>query len=65
MIIGSENLLEPLKECSIVLARYGVPGKVSGVLAVVGPTRMAYGRSVSTVSYVAQVLSDLVTEYYS
>jgi heat-inducible transcriptional repressor len=32
---------------------------------VLGPTRMAYGRSISTVRYMAQLLSDLLETVYS
>lgn len=60
VLIGGEQNLEELRECSVVLARYGVPGLVSGTLGVLGPIRMSYGRTISTVRFVAGVLSDLL-----
>ena len=36
----------------------------SGVLGVVGPTRMHYGRAVSTVRYVSTILTDLLERLY-
>lgn len=60
VLIGGEENLEELRECSVVLARYGVPGLVSGTLGVLGPIRMSYGRTISTVRFVAGVLSDLL-----
>jgi len=65
VLIGGEGTWEELRECSMVLARYGAPGVVSGTLGVLGPIRMAYGRTISTVRFVAGLLSDLVVELHS
>ncbi len=61
VLIGGEGTWEDLRDCSMVLARYGAPG-LTGALGVLGPTRMAYGRTVSTVRFVSGLLSDLVIE---
>jgi heat-inducible transcriptional repressor len=65
VVIGAEGSWEELKDFSMVLARYGVPGYATGALGVLGPTRMAYGRTISAVRYVAGLLSDLVIETYT
>ena len=62
VLIGGEGTWQELRDCSVVLARYGAPGLVTGALAVLGPTRMAYGRTVSAVRFVSGLLSDLVIE---
>jgi len=62
VLIGGEGTWEDLRDCSMVLARYGAPGLVTGALGVLGPTRMAYGHTVSTVRFVSGLLSDLVIE---
>jgi heat-inducible transcriptional repressor len=62
VLIGGEGEWEELKQCSIVLARYGAPGMATGTLGILGPMRMPYSRTIPTVRYVADVLSDLVTE---
>jgi len=62
VLIGGEGTWEDLRDCSIVLGRYGAPGLVTGALGVLGPTRMAYGRTVSTVRFVSGLLSDLVID---
>ncbi len=62
VLIGGEGTWEELRDCSVVLARYGAPGLVTGALGVLGPTRMAYGRTVSTVRFVSGLLSDLVID---
>ncbi|MFL7839965.1 MAG: heat-inducible transcriptional repressor HrcA [Candidatus Promineifilaceae bacterium] len=65
VMIGGEGRWEELKDCTIILARYGVADDLSGTVAVIGPTRMAYGRNVAAVRYVADLMSGLVYEYYA
>ncbi len=62
VLIGGEGGSEDLSECSMVLARYGVPGLATGTLGVLGPMRMSYSRTIPTVRFVAGLLSDLVQE---
>lgn len=62
VVIGGEGAWEELKDCSMVLARYGAPGLATGALGILGPTRMAYGRSISAVRYVAGLMSNLMIE---
>ena len=64
VVIGGEGDWEELKNCSIVLSRYGASGYATGVLGVLGPTRMAYGRTISAVRYVAGLMSELVVETF-
>jgi heat-inducible transcriptional repressor len=65
VVIGGEGAWEELRDCSVVLARYGETGYATGALGVLGPTRMAYGRSISAVRYVAGLMSDLVIEAFA
>jgi heat-inducible transcriptional repressor len=62
VLIGGESAWEELRQCSMVLARYGVPGLATGTLGVLGPMRMSYTRTIPTVRYMAGLLSDLVNE---
>lgn len=54
--IGSENPLDELRDCSIVLAPYEVEGQAAGVVGVLGPTRMDYRHALAAVSAVSQQL---------
>ncbi len=65
VLIGGENTWEELSDCSVVLARYGAPGYATGAIGVLGPIRMAYGRTISTVRFVAGLLSDLVVDLHT
>jgi len=49
-----------LQDLSLVFSGYGIPGRVSGTIGVIGPTRMDYRRAISAVSYMSGILSDLV-----
>jgi heat-inducible transcriptional repressor len=65
VLIGGEGTWEDLSECSVVISRYGVPGVATGALGVLGPTRMPYAHTISTVRFIAGMLSDLVSETLS
>ena len=62
VLIGGEGGWEELRQCSMVIARYGVPGLATGTLGVLGPMRMSYAKTIPTVRYVAGLLSDLVND---
>jgi len=62
VLIGGESGWEALRQCTVVLARYGVPGMATGTLGVLGPMRMSYTRTIPTVRFVAGLLSDLVND---
>lgn len=65
VIIGGEGTWEELRQCSMVLARYGMPGVITGTLGVLGPMRMSYNRTIPTVRYIASLLSDLVNDTFA
>lgn len=65
VLIGGEGELDELRQCSMVIARYGVPGMATGTLGVLGPMRMSYARTIPTVRYVAGLLSGLVNDTIS
>ena len=65
VLIGGEGGWEELRQCSMVIARYGVPGVATGTLGVLGPMRMSYSRTIPTVRYVAGLLSDMVNDTIS
>lgn len=64
IIIGGEGKWHELSEVSIVLARYGVEDDISGALGVLGPLRMSYGRAVSVVRYMSQLMSNFISDLY-
>jgi heat-inducible transcriptional repressor len=65
VLIGGAGGWQELRQCSMVIARYGAPGLATGTLGVLGPMRMSYARTIPTVRYVAGLLSNLVNDSIS
>lgn len=64
VLIGDENRDEMIRDCSLVVSSYGIPGEISGVLGVLGPMRMRYDYTIATVRYMSTLMSGLVAELY-
>ncbi len=62
--IGTENPSD-LKECSIVSAPYRLGSHAFGSLAVIGPRRMPYRLTMSTVYYVSHMLSEALERLHA
>lgn len=54
--IGAENELGSFRELSLVTASYGNVDRHHGAIGVIGPTRMAYSRVISSLDYVRKLL---------
>lgn len=63
VVIGGDGRWEELKECTLILSRYGVEEQFMGTVAVIGPTRMPYGRNVAAVRYVADLMTGFLYDY--
>ena len=64
VVIGGEGQYTDLSDFSLVLSRYGINNHITGGLGVLGPIRMPYGRTVSAVRFVSQLLSNLIYDLY-
>ncbi|HJP40436.1 MAG TPA: heat-inducible transcriptional repressor HrcA [Dehalococcoidia bacterium] len=64
IVIGDESDQSPYRNMSFVLTRYGSKDGPSGVLGILGPTRLPYGDAVSHVRYVRDLLSELLRQFY-
>lgn len=54
--IGSENKFSGIQNCSMVQATYRLNGQIVGTFAVLGPTRMKYGKVISVMDYLQKHL---------
>ena len=61
VVIGSENPHREMRDWSLVAARYG-DDEATGTVAVVGPTRMHYERTIPRVRFVAALMGNLLHE---
>ncbi|MDD2480529.1 MAG: heat-inducible transcriptional repressor HrcA [Lutispora sp.] len=62
VIIGKENKVHQLKNCSLITATYSFNGKIIGSVGVVGPTRMKYSKVISVVDCLTQNLNDILSK---
>lgn len=59
IFIGAELECEGIDGCSLVVSRYATKEGHSGRIAVLGPTRMDYGRAVSALEYMGDLIQEL------
>lgn len=57
--IGSENKFSGIQDCSMVQATYRLNGQIVGTMAVLGPTRMEYGKVISVMDYLHKYLQTM------
>jgi heat-inducible transcriptional repressor len=62
VVIAGDGRYAELQAISLVLSRYGARDRATGVLGVIGPMRMPYGRTIGAVRYVATLMSEVVEE---
>lgn len=65
VFIGAENEVDEMREVSLIVAPYGRPGRATGLIGVLGPTRMPYPHAISTVRYVSGLMNELVDHFYA
>jgi heat-inducible transcriptional repressor len=58
VVIGHEHDGDLLWPLSVVLTHYGTPGKAQGVVGAIGPTRMEYLGTISSVRLLSSVMSE-------
>jgi heat-inducible transcriptional repressor len=61
ILIGRENSEKQMQDCTLIVAPLCYRQRAVGALGVVGPTRMEYDRTISTVDYTAQLCSRLLS----
>lgn len=66
VIIGSENSVSSLQNCTLITAPYRIgENQAIGTLSVLGPTRLEYSRIISVVGYVSKMLERLMHDDHS
>lgn len=62
--IGQENKYNDIKDCSIISATYHFDGKPVATLAVLGPTRMEYGKIISLLNFMNNNLANIFHRFH-
>jgi heat-inducible transcriptional repressor len=60
--IGAEHGVQPLADCSIVIAPYEVEGEPAGTVGILGPTRMHYDHALAAVAVVSKRLGQALSD---
>lgn len=61
--IGRENKYSGIQDCSIITASYHLGGELLGTIAVLGPTRMEYGKAMTLLEYMNGHLADVIKKF--
>ena len=61
--IGRENEYSGIEDCSIIRATYHLDGECLGTIAVLGPTRMEYGKAMALLGYLNRHSAALVQPF--
>ncbi|MGH7641358.1 MAG: heat-inducible transcriptional repressor HrcA [Candidatus Dormibacteria bacterium] len=61
VLIGHENGLEELHDCSLVLTSYRAGDQLYGTIGVVGPTRIRYGQVAARLQLVSRATGDALS----
>lgn len=59
--IGRENRYKAFGECSLVTATYKIKRGATGVLGIIGPTRMRYLKIIPMIEYISRKLSMILS----
>lgn len=62
VLIGQESRRPELQDSSVIVSRYEVGGRDAGAIAIIGPTRMDYGKIISNMEYLSDSVGRMLTE---
>lgn len=62
--IGEENKSERMKDCSLITASYHMSGELLGTVAVLGPRRMNYDKTMALLSYMNENLANVIKKFW-
>jgi heat-inducible transcriptional repressor len=60
VFLGAESQASALGDSSVIAVPYGPDSAPVGAIAVIGPTRMNYGKVMSIVDFTADIVSELM-----
>jgi transcriptional regulator of heat shock response len=60
--IGRENVVQELRECTVITSTYKYRDEISGNIGLIGPMRMRYDEIVPIVENIADMTTELLTE---
>ena len=61
--IGQENKFSGIQDCSVIQASFRLDGQTVGTLAVLGPTRMEYARTMAAIEFMQKHMEQILKKY--
>ena len=61
--IGKENKYSGIQDCSVIQASFRLDGQTVGTLAVLGPTRMEYARTMAAIEFMQKHMEQILKKY--
>lgn len=61
--IGQENKHSEIQDCSVIQASFRIDGQTVGTLAVLGPTRMEYARTMAAIEFMQKHMEQILKKY--
>ncbi len=61
--IGAENKFSGIQDCSVIQASFRLDGQMVGTLAVLGPTRMEYARTMAVIEFMQKHMENILKKY--
>ena len=61
--IGRENKHSEIQDCSVIQASFRIDGQTVGTLAVLGPTRMEYARTMAAIEFMQKHMEQILKKY--
>jgi heat-inducible transcriptional repressor len=58
--IGSELRVPDMRDFALITASYSSVGSTTGLLGIIGPTRLEYERSISIVGYLGRLIGEMI-----
>ena len=63
ILIGNENSLEQLKDCSIIKTDYKYGENSYGSIGIIGPTRMNYAQVIPVLNSIVKSINDVIRAF--
>jgi len=63
ILIGNENSMEQLKDCSIITADYKYGENSFGSIGIIGPTRMNYAQVIPILNSIVESINDVIKAF--
>lgn len=62
VLVGNESRVPELEMSSVIITRYHIKDGGSGAMAIIGPTRMNYSKTITSLEYLAETVGTLLSE---